>query len=124
MKIKSYKELLVWQKAMKLAVEVYLVSQKFPQSELYGLTSQMRRSAFSVPSNIAEGHARAFLKEYLQFLKIAYGSAAELETQLIITKEIKILDSNSFEVLMSDLNEVQKMLNGLIISLKRLKPST
>ena len=79
---------------------------------------------FFRPFERCRGHARAFLKEYLQFLKIAYGSAAELETQLIITKEIKILDSNSFEVLMSDLNEVQKMLNGLIISLKRLKPST
>jgi four helix bundle protein len=83
-KIRSYKDLLVWQKAMTLVKEVYLLTAKFPADERFGLTAQMRRAAVSVPSNIAEGHARQGSKEYLQFLSHAGGSLAELETQTLL----------------------------------------
>jgi len=121
MKIKSYKDLQVWQKSVRLATDVYVVSKKFPKAEIYGLTSQMRRAAFAIPSNIAEGHARAHLREYIQFLSIAYGSAAELETQLLIASEIKIITQSDFSRLTVNLNEIQKMLNSLISRLKKPK---
>ena len=81
-KIQSYKDLLAYQKAYELALEVYKVTNKFPKEEAYGLVSQTRRAAISIPSNIAEGYRRGSRKEYIQFLNIAYGSAAELETQI------------------------------------------
>src|SRR5574341_119035 len=83
-KVKSYRDLLVWQKAMLLAKEIYLLTSKFPAEEKFGLTAQMRRAAVSVPSNIAEGHARQGTKEYLQFLSHAGGSLAELDTQTLL----------------------------------------
>ena len=122
MKLQSFRNLIVWQKALKLAIEAYQVSKKFPKEELYGLTSQIRRAAFSIPANIAEGYARRHLGEYLQFLGIAFGSGAELETELIIAKEIGLLSINDFSKLMQLLDEVMKMLNALMNSLKRTKP--
>jgi four helix bundle protein len=86
MYIKSFKELIVWQKAIELVKETYKITREFPKSEIYGLSLQIRRAAISIPSNIAEGQLRKNLKEYLQFLRIAYGSSAELETQIIIAK--------------------------------------
>src|SRR3989344_1956971 len=121
MKLQSFRELIVWQKALRLAIEVYNVSKNFPREELYGLTSQIRRGAFSIPANIAEGYARRHLGEYLQFLSIAYGSGAELETGLIIIREIGLLPKKDFDKLMQLLDEVMRMLNALMKSLKRTK---
>ena len=83
MYIESFKDLIVWQKSMSLVKEVYVITSNFPKSEIYGLTSQMRRAAVSIPSNIAEGKKRKTKNDYVQFLRIANGSAAELETQLL-----------------------------------------
>jgi four helix bundle protein len=116
MKLTSYKDLLVWQKAMELTSAVYFVSIHFPQSESFGLTSQIRRSAISIPSNIAEGSNRGSTREYLQFLNIAMGSAAELETQLLLAKSIGYLDEP--QSALADLDEVRRMLSGLIKSLR------
>ena len=86
--INSYRELIVWQKSIELVVAVYNLTAKFPKEEAYGLTSQMRRSAVSIPSNIAEGRSRGTKKDFTQFLRISYGSGAELETQIIIAKKL------------------------------------
>ena len=90
MKLNSYKELIVWQKAMDLTVEIYRLTGLFPKSELYGIVSQMRRAAVSIPSNIAEGFARKYTKEYNQYLSVAYSSTQELETQLILSETFRI----------------------------------
>ena len=87
-KIRSYKDLIVWQKAIQLVILIYKITEQFPKEELYGLTSQIRRSAISVPSNIAEGTGRSTRKDYKQFARIALGSVNELETQLIIAKNL------------------------------------
>lgn len=107
----SYKDLIVWQKAILLVKEIYLLTANFPKSEMFGLISQMRRAAVSVPSNIAEGHGRRSLKERAQFMSIAYGSALELETQLILCKEI--YPSNDYVKMEQLLVEVLKILNVL-----------
>lgn len=120
MKLKSYKELIVWQKSIRLTTAVYETTKSYPKSELYGLTSQMRRSAVSIPSNIAEGSTRQYLPEYLQFLNIALGSAAELETQLLIAHELKFLEKLKFEELLDLLIEIIKMLNSLIKKLRTI----
>ncbi len=116
--IKSYKDLIVWQKSFRLAVEVYKITKYFPKSELYGLTSQTQRASTSIPSNIAEGSSRGSLNEYIQFLRIAFASGAELETQLLIAKEIGYLKESDFDRLNNSLSEVMSMLNGLIKKLK------
>ena len=105
---KSYKELIVWQKSIQLVRAVYVMSECFPKSELYGLTSQMRRAAVSIPSNIAEGYKRKGRLEFLQFLSIAEASAAELETQVIIAKEL--YPTIQYEPIEQLLEEVQKIL--------------
>ena len=115
--MKSYKDLIVWQKAISLCVRVYQITDSFPKSEIYGLTSQIRRSAVSIPSNIAEGHSRGH-KEYIQFLKIAFGSGAELETQLFIALQIKYLTQQEYNDLNLLLEEIMKMLNSLLQKLK------
>ncbi|MBI2676723.1 MAG: four helix bundle protein [Candidatus Yanofskybacteria bacterium] len=114
--MKSFKELIVWQKGIELVKEIYKNTAKFPFNEIYGLSSQMRRAAVSIPSNIAEGQQRKNLKEYLQFLRISYSSAAELETQLIISKDL--YPKIDFEQSSSLLEEVQKMLNVIISKLE------
>lgn len=116
--IRSYKELIVWQKAMDLVVAVYNLTEKFPQSELYGLTSQMRRSAVSIPSNIAEGRKRGTRKEFHNFIVIAYGSGAELETQIEIVKRLPFGKNLDFSKIDALLNEVMRMLNTMTTSLK------
>ena len=114
--MKSFKELIVWQKAVELCVLIDKITSNFPKSELYGITNQMRRSVVSISSNIAEGQLRGH-KEFIQFLKIAYGSGAELETQLIISLKINLLTNSDFNKIYSALEEVMKMLNKLISSL-------
>lgn len=111
---KTYKDLTVWQRAIELVVAVYQLTENFPQEELYGLTSQMRRSAVSIPSNIAEGRCRGTKKDYLQFLRIAYGSGAELETQIEISKKLTKTKRLNFTSVNSLLEEVMKMLNVII----------
>jgi len=112
MYLKSYKELIVWQKSIELVKSVYKITNGFPKSELYGLSSQIQRATISV----AEGYSRKNLKEYIHFLYIAYGSSAELETQLIIAKELyPKLDYDTAKLL---LEEVRKMLNTIIKKLE------
>ena len=116
--IKSYKDLIVWQKAFELSLLVYKATHRFPKEELYGLVSQLRRCAVSIPSNIAEGYCRSRRLEYIQFLQIAFASGAELETQLLIAKELGYFTGKSYESASSLLIEVMKMLNSLIRKLK------
>ena len=118
--IKSYKELIVWQKAIKLVKKIFLLTNKFPKSELYGLISQMRRSAVAIPSNIAEGYGRKSSKEYAQFYAIAYGSALELETQIIITKDLDFAPLENFQKADMLLEEVSRMLNSMTSRMKEL----
>jgi len=113
----SYKDLIVWQKSIDLVVEIYRLTDLFPKSEIYGLTNQMRRSAVSIPSNIAEGYNRKHQQEYIQFIRIAFGSGAELETQIIIVKRLELVLSNRLKKVESLLVEVMKMLNKLNSSL-------
>jgi four helix bundle protein len=112
--MKTHEELVVWQKSIELVKCVYQVTIEFPDTEKFGLTNQMRRSAVSVPSNIAEGHARNGDPEFKQFLKIAYGSSAELETQLHIARELEFISTSNFDRVHELLVEVRKMLNALI----------
>ncbi len=109
----GHKGLIVWQKAMDLVVLVYRLTQAFPSSELYGLTSQMRRSAVSIPSNIAEGRKRGSEVEFRRFLFIAFGSGAELETQLEIGQRLGFCDATLFSLATDLLNEVMRMLNKM-----------
>ncbi len=121
--IKSYKELIVWQKSILLVKEIFLLTNKFPKSELYGIISQMRRAAIAIPSNIAEGYGRKSSKEYAQFYSISYGSALELETQLIIAKDLNFADDKGFEKANQLLDEVLRMLNSMTSKMKQLNAS-
>ena len=112
--VKSYQELLVWQKAMDLVEETYRVVRLLPREELYALSDQMRRAAVSIPSNIAEGQQRNSTKEFVQFLSIAKGSNAELETQFIICVRLKYLEQSQTEAAMNLCQELGRMLNALI----------
>lgn len=118
--IKSYKELIVWQKSIELVKEIFVLTENFPKSELYGLVSQMRRAAVSIPSNIAEGYGRNSSKEYAQFYFIAYGSALEVETQLIISKELQFVTEKELTKSKLLLEEVCKMLYAMIKKMREL----
>lgn len=122
--LKSYKELNVWQKAYQLCLNIYKATQDFPSEEKYGLTSQIRRAAVSVPSNIAEGYGRKSTKEYLQLLYIAYGSICELETQVLLSGDLRYIKAGALERLQQETGEVERMLKALIKSLenKHLTP--
>lgn len=111
--MKSYKDLIVWQKSMDLVVLIYELTSKFPKSELFGITLQMRKAAVSIPSCIAEGWGRKSPKEYYQFISISYGSALELETQLILSKKLKLAQPVDFAKPEAVLLEVLKMLNSM-----------
>jgi len=125
MEIRSYKDLHVWQKSMALAREIYTVTKSFPTDERFGITSQMRRSSVSIPSNIAEGRRRGSRKDYLRFVRIAYGSAAELETQVILAHDFGYLqDEKQLETVSHLLEDVLKMLNKLISSLQNRLPTS
>ena len=117
--IKSYKALIVYNKAYELALKIYKFINHFPKTELYGLVSQMRRAAISIPSNIAEGYRRKNRKEYIQFLSIAYGSAGELETQTSLSHDVTMLNKNDFIELQRLNEDVSKLLYKLINSLKQ-----
>ena len=113
----TFRDLVVWQKAIELLTAVYQATRALPASERFGLTAQMRRAAVSVPSNIAEGNARHKLGDYLHFLSIARGSLAELDTQLIIASKLQMLPQPS--ALSDQIQEVRRMLQALIDSLRR-----
>jgi four helix bundle protein len=114
--MKSHKDLDVWKSAMDLATLTYKLTENFPKSEIFGLTNQMRRAAVSIPSNIAEGAARQTNKEFIQFLYIANGSIAELETQVLLAKKIGY--ATDVVTIEGNLINVGKMINGLIRYLK------
>ena len=113
MEIKTYRDIFVWQKAMDLVTAVYAITKDFPKEELYGLTAQVRRSAVSIPSNIAEGYGRKSTLEYIRFLQIACGSLYELQTQLEISVNLKYLAKEKTEGVFSLINEIERMLNTL-----------
>jgi four helix bundle protein len=116
--IRSHRDLIVWQKAMELVTSVYRATEDFPKSELYGLTNQIRRSAASIPANIAEGQGRRFAGEFLQFLANARGSLLELDTHLEIAVRLGMLSRDVHSTLMEQLVEVRKLLNGLMRSIR------
>ena len=116
--LRNYKELKVWEKSYKLCLEVYRITKGFPKNELYGLISQMRRAALSIPCNIAEGYGRKTTPEYIRALYIAYGSACELETQILLSGDLGYLKDKSLSKLQDDLGEVERMLKALIKSLE------
>jgi four helix bundle protein len=113
-KIKSFKDLRIWQEGIKLVKDIYLLSKKFPKDEIYGLSSQMRRCAVSIPSNIAEGFRRYHNKEYKQFLYITLGSCAELETQVIISHELEYIKEEIKEEITKKIQYICKMVSRLI----------
>jgi len=120
--IKSHKDLIVWQKAMDLVVEIYRLTSLFPEEEKFGLVIQMRRAAVLTPSNIAEGYGRRSRKEYGHFYSIAYGSGLELETQLIASKRVNMCAAEEFVKSEKLLEEVLKMLNSMLIRINSTKP--
>ena len=117
----GYRELKVWQRAMDLVQQVYAGTKGFPAEERYGLTTQMRRAAVSVPSNIAEGHGRGG-KDFLRFLSIAYGSLLELETQVEVSRRLAYLSEGVACALLAESAEIGRMLNGLKNSLRETLP--
>jgi len=123
MKVKSYKELDVWEKGIEIVDRIYEITADFPQSQLYGLTSQMQRAAISIPSNIAEGFARGHTAEYKQFLRVALSSCAELDTQLVIARRRNYVTEAEYLELQKNLDHESRMIMNLIKSLsKNVKP--
>jgi len=118
-RFKSYRDLEVWQLAMTLAKQMYEITAAFPSDERFGLVNQMRRAAVSIPSNIAEGHARSSTAEFQRFIMIAMGSVAELETQVLLSLDLGFLNLDQQEQLMPKLDQIGKMLRGLHQSLAR-----
>ena len=113
MSINSFRELRVWQLGMELTEKIYHLTSDFPKSETYGLSSQMRRAAVSIPSNLAEGHGRNSTKEFLQFIAIAFGSICELETQILLSHRLKYIETKDLETTSALLTETSKTIRGL-----------
>ena len=114
----NFKELKIWKAAIRLTKEIYKITRDFPKEEIYGLTSQIRRSAVSVPSNIAEGCGRNTDKQLVNFLNISMGSLCELETQLIISKELGYLKEEKTKNILSNIDELERMINGFRTKIK------
>jgi four helix bundle protein len=121
MGIQTFRDLMVWRKSMELVTRVYQATKTFPKEEIYGLTSQVRRSAVSVPSNIAEGYGRFSRAEYLRFLQIANGSLCEMQTQLEISVNLGYLSKEGFSDIYEQSREIERMLSSLT---KKLSPCT
>ena len=115
----SYRDLLVWQKAMRPVIDTYQMTESFPRSEMFGLTSQLKRAVVSVPSNIAEGQGRDSVKEFIYHLSVAYGSLMEAETQIQIAANLAYVEQSIVDKLIGQTAEVGRMLNGLTRSLKQ-----
>ena len=118
MSISSYRDLVVWQKAMRLAAEAYQIAKLLPKAEEYRLTSQLLRAAASVPANIAEGHARGTRKDYAHFISIARGSLAETETILLLLVDVELLTHERAQAVLALCSEIGRMLNGLLARLR------
>lgn len=118
MTIQSYRDLLVWQKAMELVVGCYRLADIFPKTETYGLASQLRRAAVSIPANIAEGHGREHLGDYLHHLSVANGSLMEVETHLLLAEKLSFLSKQQSDQVLVATAEIGRMLSGLTRSLK------
>jgi four helix bundle protein len=118
MSISSFRELRVWQLGMDLAERIYILTDSFPKSETYGITSQIRRSAVSIPSNLAQGHGRNSTKEFLQFTAISFGSICELETQILLSYRLKYISKDDLETILALLTETSKTIRGLQKALK------
>jgi len=116
--MRTHKDLDVWKNSIDFVTEIYKLTNKFPKSEFYGLTNQIRRSAVSIPSNIAEGAGRAHNKEFIQFLNISLGSISEIETQLTISKNLGFIDTDNFDIFLNKLNLIRSQIVGLIKYLK------
>jgi len=112
--IKTYKDLKIWQKAIKLTIQIYKTIKKFPESEIYNLNIQIKKAVISIPSNIAEGYGRNSSKDYLRFLKIAMGSLFELQTQILISKELEYIDPNEYCELEGNMKEIERMTSSMI----------
>lgn len=123
-KIKSFKDLVVWQRSTDLSVSIYSITQTFPKYEMFGLTSQMRRASISVSSNIAEGNGRRGFGEYLAFLKISFGSLSELESQLLVSYRLKYISEEVYNKIVDEITICSKMLYKLIKRLKDKQSST
>ena len=120
MKSNSYRDLEVWKKAIQLAKVIYKITEKFPARELYGMSSQIRRSVVSIAANIAEGQARNSKKEFIYFLGISLGSAAELETLLTIAREVNYISDTILSEVLSSTDEITRMLKGLIKHISKI----
>ena len=116
--LKSYKDLNVWQKAYELCLKIYSITAQFPKEEKYGLTSPIRRSAVSIPSNIAEGYGRKTTADYIRMLYIAYGSVCELETQILLTGDLGFIEKGQLDIRIREIAEIERMLKALIKSLE------
>jgi four helix bundle protein len=116
--LKNFKELKVWQKSYQVCLEIYKITAKFPKEERFGLTSQIRRAAVSVPSNIAEGYGRRTTPDYIRSLYIAYGSNCELETQILLSADIGYISAALLQRIEDAIQEVERMLKALIKSLE------
>ena len=114
MGIKRYRDLDIWKKGIELVKDIYKSTEKFPKQEMYGLVGQMRRSAISIPSNVAEGFRRYHNREYKQFLYVSLGSCAELETQITIAKELKYMKQDKEAVLLEKLDHICRMISNLL----------
>jgi four helix bundle protein len=112
--VKTYRDLIVWQKSMQLVTRIYMLTRKLPKEETYSLINQIRRSCISIPSNIAEGYGRNSTNDYLRFLQIATGSLYELQTQLEICLNLKYLPKKVFEEVFEQSREIERMLSSLI----------
>ncbi len=119
MYIQSYQNLEVWKKSIALVKRTYAVTESFPKQEIYGLSAQLRRCAVSIPSNIAEGRGRRGTKEFLRYIDIAFGSLAELETQLFIAHELNYINNDILRSLLESTSEIGRMLNGLSNGLEK-----
>ncbi len=116
---RSYRDLVAWNKAVELVTDIYRLTKRFPKDEIFGLISQLRRSAVSIPSNIAEGQGRLSKKEFRQFLGQARGSLSELETQIIISRNLKYLEEQEADQFLNKAAEIGRVLNGLIASMEK-----
>jgi four helix bundle protein len=118
-KISTYKDLIVWQKSIQLVTDIYALTKTFPSDERYGMVSQLNRAVISVPSNIAEGWGRELSKNYLQFLRVSQGSLMEVETMILISKNLGYINETNFKELNKKIEEVGKILQGLIKSVQQ-----
>lgn len=118
-KVENYKDLEVWQRSIELVKAIYSIAETFPDKERYGLVNQMRRSAVSIPSNIAEGKTRQHLNEYIQFLYVSLGSCAELETQIIISHQLGYINKDTESLLLEKVDHISRMLRNLVKGLRK-----